>query len=64
MKTHNGTIMTIDEVALYLKLHIKTTYRLVKNGKIPGFKIGGSWRFNKNEIDDWISRGGMPNETN
>lgn len=56
--------MTIDEVALYLKLHIKTTYRLVKNGKIPGFKIGGSWRFNKNEIDDWISRGGMPNDTN
>lgn len=47
-------IMTIREVANYLKLNEKTTYRLVSEGKIPGFKVGGAWRFRKAEIDRWI----------
>ncbi len=47
-------ILTIKEVAEYLKLNEKTTYRLVSEGKIPGFKVGGAWRFRKAEIDRWI----------
>ena len=47
-------ILTIREVAEYLKLNEKTTYRLVSEGKIPGFKVGGAWRFRKVEIDRWI----------
>lgn len=47
-------IMTIKEVAAYLKLNEKTTYKLVADGKIPGFKAGGSWRFRKSEINRWI----------
>lgn len=47
-------IMTIKEVSDYLKLAEKTAYRLAAQGKIPGFKIGGSWRFRKSEIDKWI----------
>lgn len=47
-------ILTIREVAEYLKLNEKTTYRLVSEGKIPGFKVGGTWRFRKVEIDRWI----------
>lgn len=47
-------IMTIPEVAEYLKLTEKTAYRLAAEGKIPGFKIGGSWRFRKADIDEWI----------
>lgn len=46
--------MTIKEVAEYLKLNEKTTYRLVSQGKIPGFKVGGTWRFHRNELEDWI----------
>lgn len=49
-------IMTIQEVAEYLRLNEKTTYRLVSDGKLPGFKVGGSWRFRKSEIDRWISK--------
>ncbi len=49
-------ILTIREVAEYLKLNEKTTYRLVAEGKIPGFKVGGAWRFKKDEIDAWIKR--------
>ena len=49
-------IMTIREVADYLKLTEKTAYRLAAEGKIPGFKVGGSWRFRKSEIDTWIEQ--------
>ena len=37
-------ILTIKELADYLKLNEKTTYRLASKGDIPGLKIGGSWR--------------------
>lgn len=47
-------IMTIKEVASYLKITEKTAYRLTADGEIPGFKVGGAWRFRKQEIDAWI----------
>jgi excisionase family DNA binding protein len=47
-------VMTIKELSEYLKLNEKTAYRLASEGKIPGFKVGGSWRFRKSEIDRWI----------
>jgi len=46
--------MTMWEVADFLRLTEKTAYRLASEGKIPGFKVGGSWRFRKEEIDAWI----------
>ena len=46
-------IMTIREVADYLKLTEKTAYRLAAEGKIPGFKVGGSWRFRRDEIENF-----------
>ena len=49
-------ILTIKELADYLKLNEKTTYRLVLKGDIPGFKIRGSWRFERTEIEKWIER--------
>lgn len=49
-----GNIMTMREVADFLRLTEKTAYRLASEGKIPGFKVGGSWRFRKEEIDTWI----------
>jgi len=48
-------IMTPREAAEYLSVHVRTIYRLVKNGEIPGRKIGGSWRFKKDALDDWLS---------
>lgn len=49
----SNEIMTIKEVAVYLKITEKTAYRLVAESKIPGFKVGGAWRFRKDEIDNW-----------
>jgi excisionase family DNA binding protein len=51
-----GEILTIKEVAAYLKLNEKTAYRLALHGEIPGFKVGGSWRFDKNDIQQWIEK--------
>ena len=47
-------ILTLKEVAEYLKLAEKTAYRLAAEGKIPGFKVGGSWRFKESDIESWI----------
>ena len=48
------SILTVREVAAYLKIKEKTAYRLAAEGKIPGFKVGGSWRFRQQDIDSWI----------
>lgn len=47
-------ILTLKEVAAYLKLAEKTAYKLAAAGKLPGFKVGGSWRFKREDIDRWI----------
>ena len=47
-------ILTVRDVAEMLKLAEKTAYSLLPDGEIPGFKVGGSWRFRKTEIDRWI----------
>lgn len=52
----NTDIMTVREVAQYLKLTEKTAYRLAAEGKLPGFKVGGAWRFRRGEIDKWIEQ--------
>ncbi len=46
----SNDILTLKEVAEYLKLAEKTAYRLAAEGKLPGFKVGGSWRFRKDDI--------------
>lgn len=46
--------MTLKEVALYLKLTEKTAYRLAAEKKLPGFKVGGSWRFKREDLEQWI----------
>lgn len=48
-------IMTPREAAEYLSVHVRTIYRLAKNGEIPGRKVGGSWRFKKGALDQWLS---------
>lgn len=47
-------ILTLQEVAEYLKLTEKTAYRLAAEGKLPGFKVGGTWRFKREDLEAWI----------
>jgi excisionase family DNA binding protein len=47
-------ILTIEEITEYLKLNEKTAYRLASEGRLPGFKVGGSWRFKRVDLEKWI----------
>lgn len=47
-------ILTLQEVANYLKVNEKTVYRMVKSRQLPAFKVRNQWRFKKNAIDKWI----------
>ncbi|MCX6702917.1 MAG: helix-turn-helix domain-containing protein [Candidatus Wolfebacteria bacterium] len=47
---------TVEEVAQALKLHPYTIRRLSREGKIPAFKFGGQWRFDKKQIDKLMNR--------
>lgn len=49
-----GEILTIKQVADYLKVTERTIYRLAAAKKIPAFKVGGTWRFSRADIDCWI----------
>ena len=44
-------ILTVKELAAYLKIAENTAYRFASEGRLPGFKVGGAWRFRKSEID-------------
>ncbi len=47
-------LITIKDVAEFLQIAEKTIYRMAADGKIPGFKVGGSWRFRRKEIENWL----------
>jgi excisionase family DNA binding protein len=46
-------VLTVNELAQYLRVHRSTIYRLLKRHELPGFKIGSDWRFNVEAIDKW-----------
>ncbi|SFA69637.1 transcriptional regulator, AlpA family [Poseidonocella pacifica] len=46
--------MTVRDVAGYLNVDVKTVYRLVKRGDLPGFKVAGAWRFKRSDLNSWI----------
>jgi excisionase family DNA binding protein len=48
-------VMTLEELAIYLKLPKSTIYKLVQEGRIPGQKLGKQWRFGKQAIDQWFN---------
>jgi len=58
----NDEILTIREVAQLLKINEKTAYKLAAERKLPGFKVGGSWRFDREEISQWIKRQTQENQ--
>jgi excisionase family DNA binding protein len=49
-------VMTLDEVAQFLHVHASTIYRMVKDRRIPAFKVGSDWRFNQESIEKWIQK--------
>lgn len=56
VKESSDEIMTISEVAEFLKISEITTYKLVQEGKIPAFKVGRHWRIVKNDLTEFIEK--------
>ena len=54
MNTATESVMTVKEVADYLRVNQRTVYRLTMDRKLPGFKVGATWRFKRKDIDRWI----------
>lgn len=47
-------ILTLPEIAIFLKVAEKTVYTMAQKGQIPAFKVRGQWRFKQDDIDRWI----------
>jgi excisionase family DNA binding protein len=52
-KAERARILTLENVAQYLRVHPSTIYRLLKKRQLPAFKVGRDWRFNLESIDRW-----------
>ena len=53
-KQVNNDIMTLEEVADYLRLKPQTIYTWAQEKRIPAAKLGKEWRFKKSIIDEWF----------
>ena len=49
-----AVVLTLEEVASYLRVHPSTIYRLLKKKQLPAFKVGSDWRFNLESIESWV----------
>lgn len=48
-------IMTVNELAAFLRVHRSTIYKLVRLGQLPGFRVASEWRFDLETIDLWLA---------
>jgi excisionase family DNA binding protein len=58
----NSGLMTIEELADYLKVTRRTIYEWLKQNKIPAIKLVGQWRFKREKIDAWLEKNQQPLE--
>jgi excisionase family DNA binding protein len=49
-------VLTLEEVATYLRVSRKTTYRMARSGDLPAFKAANHWRVRRAELVGWIAR--------
>lgn len=62
--SENGKWLTVEELSTYLKMSRTKLYNLAQKGEIPVSKVGSQWRFNCDEIDDWMkSLKSVPTQT-
>jgi len=49
-------VLTVRELAEYLRVHQTTVYRLLREHKLPAFRVGADWRFNRHAIERWMTQ--------
>ena len=52
--TQDGEILTVTEVARFLRVPKSTVYKLARGGELPASKIGKHWRFLRRDIHEWM----------
>ena len=57
-RTQPSILMTVKDVATYLSVTERTVYRLVKDHRLPAYKVGGQWRFKADMIEAWMQKDG------
>jgi excisionase family DNA binding protein len=57
-------VLSVEELADYLKIKTVTLYKLLREGQVPAFKIGATWRFRESTIDEWIAAQEQSNSFN
>lgn len=60
---NDGEVMTISDVAQYLRISEAKVYELARNGTIPALRIGKSWRFQKDLLKQWVRKSAEANVT-
>jgi excisionase family DNA binding protein len=56
-------VMTVREVAQFLRVHQTTIYRLLRTDGIPAFKVGSDWRFSQQAVEAWMKKNTDANES-
>ncbi len=52
-----GSLMSTDELAKYLEVDTSLVNEWANSGRLPGRKDGGSWRFDRSKVDEWVAAG-------
>jgi len=53
MPNARGPILNASELSEYLRVDKTTIYRALREGKLPGFRVGSEWRFHLDAIEQW-----------
>ncbi|HUN56745.1 MAG TPA: helix-turn-helix domain-containing protein [Candidatus Binataceae bacterium] len=53
---NSSRVMTVNELADFLRVHRSTVYRLLKTNSLPAFRVGSDWRFNTETVNEWMQR--------
>jgi excisionase family DNA binding protein len=57
MAKNESDVLTLQQLCQYLQIPRSTLYRVVRDGTIPGQKVGRQWRFHREAVDRWLSQG-------
>jgi len=53
-KESERKMLTVADVADFLRVHPNTVYRLLKTRQLPAFRIGSDWRFSRDDVESWM----------
>lgn len=62
MTVNQDNVLTIEELAAYLKISKSSLYKLAQKGEVPGQKVGKHWRFRRDIIDQWMAESTSANK--